>query len=172
MTTAVENAFEAPKAELSDSGESSILNLKRFSAWGVLGLGIITFGLYFVYWFYSRMPIINEYAKENKANTTYLHAYLISYAISLLISIGAGFIEPSSTVDIVSGLISIANLVLYILLAFSIRKALSEIINEDAGDNQTKLGGVLTFFFSAIYFQYKINEKIDSVSVESEKSAS
>jgi len=55
------------------------------------------------------------------------------------------------------------NLIAYIVAVFSARKAVSEVINEGSAE-EVKLGGVLTFFFSAIYFQYKINEAIDNQS--------
>ncbi len=49
----------------------------------------------------------------------------------------------------------------YIAVVFSLRNSLKEMMREGSG-HDWELIGVLTFFFSAIYFQYKINEYFDT----------
>jgi len=151
------NAFEAPKADLSTPvTDKPILEMKRFTAWGVFGLTIITFGLYYLYWFYTRSKSINSLSKVAQANITALYLY-IGFGIANNI---LQFTNPDSPVFLITSLISI---VAYFVTIFSARKALSEVINEGSAE-EVKLGGILTFFFSAIYFQYKINEAIDNQS--------
>lgn len=155
-----ENAFEAPQANLHDTSlEKPILQLERFSAWGVFGLSIITFGIYFVYWLYTRTPKANELSQENKLSMNILYAYLALYVASFVTSFTAT--DDNTTLVMINFVLSMVNFILYILVVFGLRKVLSEVINKGSTE-EIKLGGVLTFFFSVIYFQYKINEAIDA----------
>jgi len=162
LTPEIENAFEAPKADLSTPATSNpILEMKRFSAWGVFGLTIITFGLYYLYWLYTRMNKVNSLSKVAKANLTALYAYIV---ISVVNNIASFAIDETQIIaSLVLVALAMAGFVLLLIAVFSTRKALSEVIN-DGSQEEVKLGGVLTFFFSAIYFQYKINEAIDNQS--------
>ncbi|WP_426369516.1 DUF4234 domain-containing protein [Pseudocolwellia sp. HL-MZ7] len=161
-TPETQNAFEAPKADLSTPvTENPILEMKRFTAWGVFGLTIITFGLYYLYWLYTRMNKINSLSVVAKANLTALYAYIV---ISVLNNIGSFAIDETQTaLFMIIGLLGIIGFVALLIAIFSTRKALSEIINKGSQE-EVKLGGILTFFFSVIYFQYKINEAIDNQS--------
>ncbi|AWB68378.1 hypothetical protein C2869_19080 [Saccharobesus litoralis] len=153
----VENAFEAPKADLqSGSGAQDILEFKRFSAWGVFFLSIITLGIYYLYWLYSRGIQMNEFAQEAKVKMNALYAYIV---LSVLANI-LGIFDENTELAIASGVLSLIGFVFYIIAVFSMRAALQEVINKSASE-PVKLGGVLTFFFSAIYFQYKTNQAID-----------
>ncbi|WP_440904574.1 DUF4234 domain-containing protein [Catenovulum sp. SX2] len=164
MTTAVDNAFEAPKAELADlNANDQILNLKRFSAWGVFFLSIITLGIYFLYWMYTRSVSLNNLETENKVNMTTVYAYIATYVISQVISIASEFMPEQHVVAIVSGGIGLVNMIFYIVVAFSIRKVLMEVLNKNQGEQVVKVNGVLTFFFSVIYFQFKINKAHDEI---------
>jgi len=157
-----ENAFEAPKADLSTPVTAKpILEMKRFSAWGVFGLSMITLGIYFMYWMYTRLHKINTLSKVAKANITALYAYIV---ITIINNAGQLFIdEIPEMAAMIIGVLGLVGFVIYLITIFSTRKALSEVINEGS-EEPVKLGGVLTFFFSAIYFQYKINEAIDNQS--------
>ncbi len=163
LTPETQNAFEAPKADLSTPATSNpILEMKRFSAWGVFGLTIITFGLYYLYWLYTRMNKINSLSTVAKANLTALYAYIV---ISVVNNAGSFFIDETQLVLASLGLIALAlvGFVALLISIYSTRRALSEVINKGSQE-EVKLGGVLTFFFSVIYFQYKINEAIDNQS--------
>ena len=51
MNEVAKNPYESPSAELIDKGSlGSINQFKRFTAWGVFGLSMITLGIYPVYW--------------------------------------------------------------------------------------------------------------------------
>jgi len=162
LTPETQNAFEAPKADLSTPVTNNpILELQRFSAWGVFGLSIITLGLYFIYWMFTRTKQINMLSKVAKANIVALYIYIGSSVIS---NISQYVLDPTNMVVAIVILIAgVAGIVAYIMTVFSARKALQEVINEGSQE-EVKLGGILTFFFSAIYFQYKINEAIDNQS--------
>ncbi len=162
LTPETQNAFEAPKADLSTPATSNpILEMKRFTAWGVFGLSMITLGLYYLYWLFTRTKQINLLSKVAKVNVVALYVYI---AATLISNVGQFALNQEALVgSIFTFVISIASLVAYIMTVFSARKALQEVINEGSQE-AVKLGGILTFFFSAIYFQYKINEAIDNQS--------
>lgn len=165
----IENAFEAPQAELHTPASSSdIKEFKRFSAWAVFFLNIITLTIYGMYWLYSRGKQINEYSKEAKVNMSALYGYLI-----LAVSINFIDVLPlgQDTLNGLSIIATILYIVLYVLAVFSMRKALAEIINKGSAE-PVKIGGVRTFFFSFIYFQYVINKTIDTLSSGEEPNTS
>lgn len=169
MTDSTENAFEAPKADLSETPKDQpILNFERQSAWIVFLVGVITFGIYFVYWFYSQKSVLNENTRSTKVSENLFIAYVAMFVISNLI----GFFISDDSFSLISGLATIGYLVAYVMFVFSVRSILNGIINASVStENQTNLGGILTFFFSAIYFQYKINEAIDGIKAQQASTA-
>ncbi|KZY48172.1 MULTISPECIES: DUF4234 domain-containing protein [Pseudoalteromonas] len=150
------NIYEAPEAELTqqnNGGNKPILNFDRFSAWGVFFLCLFTFGIYSVYWLVSRTNKANALAK-NQVSQGLVYGYVALYVIN----IGLAF---TSIPEGLSAIVSLASFVVGIVLVFSLRTSIKELINE--GSNEpVHLGGILTFFFNVIYFQYKINEAIDN----------
>ena len=150
------NIYEAPEAELTqqnNGGNKPILNFDRFSAWGVFFLSLITLGIYAIYWLVSRTNKANALAKH-QVNQNLIYGYIAIYAIN----IGLAF---TSIPEGLSAIVSLASFVVGIIFVFSLRTSIKELINE--GSNEpVHLGGILTFFFNVIYFQYKINEAIDN----------
>ncbi|MEI8642978.1 DUF4234 domain-containing protein [Pseudoalteromonas sp. Hal040] len=150
------NIYEAPEAELTqqnNGGNKPILNFERFSAWGVFFLSLFTLGIYGVFWLVSRTNQANTLAKH-KVSQNLVYGYIALYVIN----IGLAF---TSIPEGLSAIVSLASFVVGIVLVFSLRTSIKELINE--GSNEpVHLGGILTFFFNVIYFQYKINEAIDN----------
>ena len=64
------------------------------------------------------------------------------------------------TSETISNLLSILNLVFFYVLIYSMRSSLRSIINKN-NNMPINIGPILTFFFSIIYLQYKMNEAID-----------
>lgn len=160
-TPEVENAFEAPKAELTNVGtDKPILEMERFSTWAVVGLTIITFGIYYLYWMYTRMNQINGLSTNAKGNKTAFTIYIGIYVVNTAISISG---TEDLTIAIVNLVLSLCGVVALLITVFSTRRAIIEVINKGSAE-QVHLGGVMTFFFQIFYFQYKINEAIDNQS--------
>lgn len=155
MSENTSNVYEAPAANLTENNESTnkpILNFDRFSAWGVFFLAIITFGIYGVYWLISRTNKANALATK-QISQGLIYGYLALYAANLILSF-------TEVMPVLSIIISLASIVVGLIYIFSLRASISELINEGSSE-PVKLGGVMTFFFNVIYFQYKINEAID-----------
>ncbi|NQY63241.1 MAG: DUF4234 domain-containing protein [Alteromonadaceae bacterium] len=156
------NAFEAPQANLSDADTSvkPILEMERFSAWRVFFLSMITLSIYSYYWFITRAKQINAHSTESKANLPMFYIYTVYAIISMGISM-AQITDP--TFAIINGLLSIIFVILLLIGVFSLRSAIEEVINKGS-EEHVHLNKVLTFFFSFLYLQYKMNEAIDNQS--------
>lgn len=154
--------YQAPEADLGNpSATDGFKNFKRFSAWGVFGLTIITLGIYPIYWMYTRAQVINGF-HDKKISLPLLQALVATVIGSIVLEVTAGVLSGNEFIAVVSGLVSIAQLVLYLVVLFTIRNRLVEILGQD-------IGPVLTFFAASIYLQYKINETIDENIVETKK---
>ena len=158
MTGPNENPYKTPEAHLvQTTSDKSILAFKRFSAWGVFGLTIVTLGIYPYFWMYTRTKTINS-IHENVISPALVSAFLVVVALSY----ASSFFGESQQAILAGLAISLLYLVLYLVVLFKIRNRLQDIINRSS-NNPYKLGTILTFFFSSIYLQYKINECIDEI---------
>lgn len=156
------NPYETPAAELINIDENNnISEFKRFTAWGVFGLGLITGGIYTIYWLYSRANIANTIHKKQIS-----HILLVSLVIATVLSFASNFFGDSQMALAANLIITLAYVISYLVVVFKLRNRLSDVLSDSAG-TQTHLGPILTFFFSSIYFQYKINECIDECSINS-----
>ena len=154
MVNETGNAYEAPTSEvISEIGADGIGNFKRFSAWGVLGLSIITLGIYPIYWLYTRANTINEF-HSTKISVVVINAFILLVLASTGASIAIEFYPDNEILNILNAVSSLAYFVSYLVLLFTIRNRLREITKKS-------INPVLTFFGTAIYFQYKINQTID-----------
>jgi hypothetical protein len=151
------NAFEAPKADLSTPPtDTPILEMKRFSAWGVLGLSLITFGIYFIYWMFTRVNNVNRISKVAKASIIAVYIYIGASILSNVVMYGFILVNFSLVLSLIS-------IVAFYIAIYSLRRALIEVINQGT-EEQVKIGPIKTFFFNIFYIQYKINEAIDNQS--------
>lgn len=149
-----ESIYSAPNSDLSDTSEGGGLDaFKRFSAWGVFGLGLVTLGIYSFYWLYSRANAVNSVVEDEISNTT-IFLFLATYVSNTILSIFVEFIPDNSTVDIVVTVLGLVTFVYYLILVYSIRSRLADILDRP-------LNGIMTFFFATIYFQYHINTAKD-----------
>lgn len=157
-----ENIYSAPQSNVVGVVDKTdeVEAFPRFSAWAVFFLGIPTMGLYNAYWLYSRSKIMNRLSNHSLSTTIpmiYLGIATASFVMSILNSV---VFKGSSTIAMVSGVVSLVNFVLYLITAFSLRRELEKVL-ESSGSSAPSLGGIMVFFFSSIYMQYKINQCID-----------
>jgi len=91
---------------------------------------------------------------KHKVNQNLVYGYIVLYVINFALAFTA-------IPEVISSIFSIITFIVGLVFIFSLRTSLQELINE--GSNEpVHLSGILTFFFYAIYFQYKINEAIDN----------
>jgi hypothetical protein len=163
-----QNPYAAPASNVaSDSlGQdvSKIKSFKRFTTWGVLGLAIITLGIYAYYWMFSRTKTLNTLIPENKIAGWMVPTIIIFGVINILLSLLPLLApEQAVTIQMLSTPFSIIGFVLGLTWAFKFRNRLN-IISGSSKGNVFWLGPILTFFFQLYYFQYKINQMHDASS--------
>jgi hypothetical protein len=151
------NPYSTPNSTLTDtSGAPSMDILPRFSAWGVFGLTVITFGFYYMYWLYTRTAKMNA-VLEKKIPMWLVYASLGTYCAY----IGMNFIPDSSyeAMPMAVGILALtlAYMVFYYWWLYSVRAGIHTL----AATPDFKVGPILTFFFQPIYLQYKINQFLD-----------
>lgn len=157
MNDSVQSPYQTPKADLIEvKHDGQAFPFERFTAWGVFGLSVITLGIYPIYWLYSRSNIANE-VSPTKIEKFWLVALLVSTALSFV----AGLFSETGVALFANVAIQIAYIVAYVVVAFKLKSILSGIMSQGSSEIY-QLSGLLTFFFSAIYFQYKINEYLDN----------
>ncbi|MGB1801223.1 MAG: DUF4234 domain-containing protein [Gammaproteobacteria bacterium] len=149
------NIYKAPESELEVSlePEGGANNFKRFSAWGVFGLTVITIGIYPLYWLYTRSQILNKFHR-NKVSNNLLQTFVILVIISFSLQILSGVYAENMTIVLLNGVFNILYIVAYLMVLFKLSNRLTEVTGN-------KMNTVATFFFTAIYLQYKINVAID-----------
>jgi len=164
MNEIAENPYSAPEADLKSSSQANVLNIfTRFSTWAVVGLSIITMGIYAVYWLYSRSKAINSVI-DNKIPSALITTSLVLYVLGMIINYGP-FLLGSAVVDILpammiaSPIIGLASFVAMIIWVFKFRNRLNEMTQSEG--KPTWAGPILTFFFQVLYLNYKINQHID-----------
>lgn len=155
MTTNDSSIYKVPEASLEVGPDNSgVHNFERFTAWGVFGLSIITFGIYPAYWLYTRSKTLNSFHHE-PISMNLLNAFIISVVVSFAIGFLSGIMGGGSVIETIGGLIQIVYFILYLVVLFTFRSRLKDITG-------AKVNPVFTFFAAAIYLQYKINKCIDN----------
>ncbi|TVZ39551.1 uncharacterized protein DUF4234 [Alteromonadaceae bacterium 2753L.S.0a.02] len=151
------NPYKAPESEVASSAGGRLSEVfERFSAWGVFGLSLITLGLYAVYWLYTRTQQLNQKV-EKPINSVYVTITLILYVMSFASNFVA-IADPA-----IGSVLTIAGLpsgIMMIVWVFMVRGRIHDYLNLEPG-NPNRFGPLLTFFFSVLYLQYKINKTID-----------
>ncbi|OJV43825.1 MAG: hypothetical protein BGO25_11770 [Acidobacteriales bacterium 59-55] len=127
--------------------------------WGlVLLFAILTCGLFALAWDFVQVLWIKKVQPDTKAMM-----YFLIYAVLWLLNLGSsagnikvGMHGGAPHTSPTAGLISLAALVFLIVYRFSMRNSLERHFNgpEPLG---LRLGGVMTFFFGGLYFQYHFN---------------
>lgn len=152
------NPYQAPSSNLeTNNSDSSITQFKRFSAWGVFGLTIITLGIYPIYWLYSRASVINTIHEDKISG-----GLLVSLVLITIMSFFTGFVEDKPEFALANLIVTVLYLVITLTVLFKIRNRL-QVIMSDSHKSIYNLNPFLTFFLTTIYLQYKINERIDEL---------
>ncbi len=162
MSTMDNNPYSTPTAKLDSeiAINHRMQQMPRFSAWGVLGLSILTLGIYYTYWMFTRTRLINRIHDRT------ISMNLVIVVIGLLIASQVfGFMSNAETeagnYRNLSTLTSIAYSISNLFWVFTVRNRIHQM--SAAGREQGFwLGGILTFFLQVIYMQYKINEYHDT----------
>jgi cytochrome b561 len=159
LENTADNPYKTPDAEVVINNGNNNLNAvyDRFSAWGVLGLSIITFGIYVVYWLYNRTKKINARV-DNPISSGFITAALVLYVLSFVLPFIGGFTGSDENIY---SLISIPAGIVQIVWYYKLRNRIHSYVNAQKG-TYAWIGPIKTFFFNVLYLQYKINKIIDN----------
>ena len=153
--------YKTPDSDLEvNSSNGDLRAFKRFSAWGVFFLGMITMGIYPMYWLYSRTKILNTLTDDGIAGIV-VNISLTAYVINMVTAYGPYLFPVGEWMTIVNLIATLVLLVFMLVWVFSFKSAIVQIARAN-GASDFKASGVLTFFGQSIYLQYKINQYIDS----------
>ena len=115
-------------------------------------LGLVTGSIYNILWMNKATQIIAESTKTKLVDNTYIIWVSVCLGMSYLLS-GTG----DEIVSILSGILTIASMVLHVVWAFKARAALtSYALNEHRID--LKMNAFYTIIFHVFYINYCIND--------------
>jgi threonine/homoserine/homoserine lactone efflux protein len=147
----------------SSAGIEKIKEIERFSAWGVLGLSMITFGFYTFFWLFSRTKILNEKLPEEDRIASWIPIVgVVAFLLYFVLSIGPALIISSSpelaaVLMGIGAIIGLVYMVVFLIWIFKFRSRLNLLSGSHSGE-KLWLGGILTFLANVLYFQWKINQ--------------
>ncbi len=134
-----------------------IEKLKSQSTWKLIGLGIITYGVYFAYYIQSQSKVINS-AINNDSNISpgFISSILVMSYASLAMFIAYLFVEEGHPIEGISGLVDIIVGIMLIVWGFKARNRVNAYC-ELSTKSDIWFHGLWTFLFTLLYFNYKVN---------------
>ena len=131
--------------------------LRSQSTWRLLGLGLVTYGVYFAHYVAKQTRVLNaELAPEQHIpRQVVLWTFFLQY-LSLALFFGYLFVEESHPIATLSNVIDRLSFIPLLIWGFMARNR----VNSACGISRTEVAwfhGLWTFLFSPLYFNYKIN---------------
>ncbi|HUQ89610.1 MAG TPA: DUF4234 domain-containing protein [Vicinamibacterales bacterium] len=160
------NPYAPPKSRVVDP-EPASHGLKRRSILVMILFVFVTFGLYFLIWWFRRRPGLNRLNSSKKIALWPLLSlaalYVIQFAVGVVEEVTQDALDPSGGV-----VLSVAQLVVgfaMILQAFRARDIIEDHAAPEGESGRmfggpVELSGLMTFFFSIFYLQWAINRYV------------
>lgn len=155
------NPYQPPEADLIQAGRDNDLlsDLQEQSTWRLVGLTIITLGIYEAHYVKRQTERINRYLADVESQISdelVLGFLVVSY---LSVALLAYFLLGSTTPEIetISNLIDRVWMVLAIVWGFKARNRMNKLYALEKGRSE-RFNGFWTFLFSPYYFNYKVNK--------------
>lgn len=161
-----QNEHPSHESSTPANGQGHALQaLPRVSVWAVLGLSIISLGLYYTYWLFTRTQIINRVA-DRPISMILVHSVLGLLMLNLIVSFVSGYNPDNEQYRHLAGIIGLGYSLLNLFWVFSVRQRLHKMTL--AGERSLFwINGIWTFLFQVLYLQFKINEYIEEHTRES-----
>jgi len=157
--------YSPPEADLKTlPAGQHLLNLPRVSTWTVLGFTILSLGLYYTWWLFSRSRIINQ-LQPGKIPDSLAWMVILLLLANFTTAFYSGMYPNNLDLEMYSNIINLIASLASLYWVFTVRNRLHSMAQASNADDFW-LNGVLTFFLQVLYMQYKINEYIDSQSTE------
>jgi hypothetical protein len=162
------NPYTPPTAHVADR-EPDTHGLKYCSLWLILVFLLISFGFYYLIWFFRRRPGLNRLDSPLKLPMWPLLLAAAFFGVTFVLGMVAGS-EPLLDVigPVGSGVLALLQLVVGITMLFECFR-IRDIIQDHAAPppdldqrsvEPVQLSGLMTFFFSIFYLQSAINKYV------------
>ncbi len=139
--------------------------LPRVSVWAVLGLSIVSLGLYYTYWLFTRTQIINRLS-DKPIPPALVHTVLGLLMLNLILSFVSGYNPDNEQYQQLASISGLSYSLLNLFWVFTVRQRLHKMTQ--AGERSLFwINGIWTFLFQVLYLQFKINEYIEDHTSES-----
>lgn len=134
-----------------------ITSLKSQSTWKLLGLGLITYGIYFAYYARSQSLIMNRHLTGSSViSTSFTTTLLILSYVSLALFIPYLLVDDGHPIELISNIVDLSCNILLIVWGFKARNRVNMICGFRS-DQPEWFNGFWTFLFTPLYFNYKVN---------------
>jgi hypothetical protein len=162
------NPYAPPTAHVADRRPDRD-GLKYRSLWLMIVFLLISFGIYYLIWFFRRRSGLNSLDSPRKLPMWPLLLTAALFAVQFVLGVVAGS-EPVPDVigPVGSGVLTLLQLVVGITMVIQCFR-IRDIIQDHATPpldpdqrfvDQVQLSGVMTFFFSIFYLQWAINKYV------------
>ena len=162
------NPYAPPTAHVADR-EPDTHGLKYCSLWLMIVFLLISFGLYYLIWFFRRRPGLNRLDSPRKLAMWPLLLAVAFFGAQFVVGLVAGS-EPVPDVigPVGNGVLTLFQLVVGITLViqcFAIKDIIQDHATPPPDPDQrfvehVQLSGVMTFFFSIFYLQWAMNKYV------------
>jgi heme A synthase len=161
------NPYAPPTAHVADP-ESGTRGLKHRSLWLMIVFLLISFGVYYLIWFFRRRPGLNRLDSPLKLPMWPLLLAAALFGVQFVLGLVAGASSkpvPEVIGPIGSGALTLLQLfvgITMLIQCFRIRDIIQDHATPPRDPDQrfveqVQLSGVMTFFFSIFYLQWAIN---------------
>jgi len=132
-------------------------NLKSQSTWRLLGLGLITYGVYYAHYIARQSRTINaELSPTSHISTGFVATiYFFSY-VSLALFVAYLFVDDAHPIAKLSTALDRICIVLILVWGFVARNRINHLLGLTK-TNPNWFHGAWTFLFSPLYFNYRVN---------------
>jgi uncharacterized membrane protein len=148
----------------------SIQVFEKFSTWYVLGLALITMGLYNVYWLFSRSRRLNRLKYIEPVSEGYMQVTTVAFILSYPVSIAEVYMADYPEFLIFSQVFWVATMIMVLVWGLMFRNRLNTFL-ERSSTKTSLLSPVLTFFFQVIYLSFKVNQNLELAEESAEEAA-
>ena len=139
-----------------------IEKLRSQSTWKLLGLGIVTYGVYFAYYAQRQSKEINAAINsDDNISSGFINSILVMSYASLALFIPYLFVEEGHPIEGISSLIDMIVGIMLIVWGFKARNRVNTYCDLNAEDD-VWFHGLWTFLFTPLYFNYKVNCILES----------
>ena len=161
------NPYAPPKAPVADP-EPNTHGLKRRSVLVMVVFTIITFGLYYLAWWFRRRRGLNRLNSEAKLPLwpllLMLALYVSQFFLGLFADVGDNQVVREQ-VEVFGVIFQLLVGIVMLVMTFRVKNMIEDHAEPDADSGamfveHVKLSGLMTFFFSIYYLQWAINRHV------------